>query len=323
MQACCDCTWVLALICLYKAYWQLHRGEERHWHHQEARSFAARRTRRLIVKPKRCASRDLLSTDTGSSDMAPSFVRVVSLLLATPPKENTVSFQVCLSPGCVADGAHKTLDKLQALAPPQVEISAGTCESLCGNGPVVSQCSKEKNKIIHRRISGDALLDLLSEYAIDANLLEGYDLVSQAQDLFQKKLYEESIPLYEKGIGMALEPATVLLESDDREEQDEMPQRLEWLVQAYREEAEARLQVNDKEGALDSARSACDLSNNADAQSLDVLATVCQALNDAAGELDALKAYFALPEDPNVSREVANRKRTLGFRLAKLEREAS
>jgi len=253
--------------------------------------------------------------------MAPSFVRLVSVFLATPANDK-VSFQVCLSPGCVADGAHKTLDKLQAVAPPEVNVVAGTCESLCGNGPVVIQPC-DKKKVVHRRISGDALLDLLSEYAIDPNLLEGYDLVSQAHDLFMKKVYQDAIPLYEKGIAMALEPSKALLPLDEQVEDKGFPQRLEWLVRAYREDAEARLQVGDKDGASVSARAACDLSNNADSPSLDVLATVYQACNDNRGELKALQAMFALPEDPNMPRAVANRRRTLGFRLAKLEREAS
>lgn len=252
--------------------------------------------------------------------MAPSFAKNVSLLLATPFNDNKVSFQVCLSPGCVADGAHKTLDKLRAVAPSHAEINAGTCESLCGNGPIVSQVSGEKKKIIHRRISGDALLALLTDYAVDPALLEGYDLVSQAQDYFRKKKYQEAILLYEKGIRIALEPARDLLETD---EHDEMPKQFDWLVRAYREEAEAKLQVNDAQGSLVSARAACDLSNNGDAPSLDMLATICQALSDANEELNALQAYFALPEDPNMPREVANRRRTLGFRLAKLEREVA
>lgn len=255
--------------------------------------------------------------------MAASFVRLASLLLATPSSnDNAISFQVCLSPGCVADGAHKTLDKLQALAPPQVDISPGTCESLCGNGPVVSSESSEAKRMIHRRISGEALLDLLSEYTIPPQLLDGYDLVAQAQDLFVKKDYDAAIPLYEEGIGLALEPAKELLLLDETDDA-EVPQRLQWLVRASREEAQARLEVGDKEGALVSARRACDLSNNADVPSLDTLATVCQALKDNAGELKALQAMFALPQDPNMPREEANRRRTLGFRLAKLEREAS
>lgn len=248
------------------------------------------------------------------------------MLLATPSSnDKIVSFQVCLSPGCVADGAQRTLDKLHAVAPPQAHVTAGTCESLCGNGPIVTQPSN-KQKVIHRRISGDALLDLLNDYAIDPALLEGYDLVAQAQDLFVKKEYQQAIPLYEKGIAMALEPTMALVQLDEQVENQEevaMPQRLDWLVRAYREEAEARLQVGDKEAALVAANAACDLSNNVDAPSLDVLASVCQACNDATGELKALQAMFALPEDSKMTREVANRRRTLGFRLAKLEREAS
>ena len=250
--------------------------------------------------------------------MGPSFIRLVALLLTTPASKN-VSFQVCLSPGCLADGARQTLDKLQALAPHNLDISAGTCESLCGNGPIVSQLS-EKKKVTHRRVSGDALLDLLSDYAIDPKLLEGYELVSQAQEWFLKKEYSQAMSLYEKGIRMALEPAKALLHLDPQEG-DGMPKRVEWLVRAYRQEAESRLQLGDHDGALVAAKAACNLSNNADAASLEVLASVCQAGKNVRGELEALQALFALPEDAKMSREVANRRRTLGFRLAKLERE--
>lgn len=256
--------------------------------------------------------------------MAPSIgVRLVSFFLtATPTHEQKVSFSVCLSPGCVADGALKTLDKLTALAPANVDVMPGTCESLCGNGPVVVTNSPDDKKVIHRRITGDALLELLTsdaEHAIDSSLLKGYDLVAQAQDLFENKKYEQAIPLYEDGIEMALKPAKALVDDAD----EAVPKRLEWLIRAYRDQAQACLEVGEKERALHSAKAACDLSNNAHAPSLDVLATVCQACNDAVGELEALQAMFSLPEDPNMTREVANRRRTLGFRLAKLEREAS
>ena len=114
------------------------------------------------------------------------------------------SFQVCLSPGCVADGACDTLDKLRAVAPPEVEVGAGTCESLCGNGPVVSQTDGDDKKVIHRRVAGSALVDLLSEYPIHSAIVEGYELVSQAKQHFIKKEYQEAIPLYEQGIQKAI-----------------------------------------------------------------------------------------------------------------------
>ena len=187
---------------------------------------------------------------------------------------------------------------------------------------------------------GDSLLNLLeatssssssrSSNAIDDSALlllwNGYNLVEQAQECFRNKQYEQAISLYKEGIEMALEPAQALVESPNNNEHQNggMPRQFAWLVRAYCEESEAKLQVNDKEGALESARAACHLSKNTNAQSLTVLATACQAINDAHGELQALKAYFDLKEDdPNMPRNEANRRRSLGFRLQKLEREAS
>lgn len=244
--------------------------------------------------------------------MAP-FARILPFLLAACSK---TSFQVCLSPGCAADGACETLDKLQALAPPQVEVSAGTCESLCGSGPVVSFHGEDFKKVIHKRVAGKALLDLLlSHYPIHPSLLEGYELVAQAKQYFLKKDYQRAIPLYERGIQMALVP------TKEQFQDDETQDGMRWLVRAYAQEAEAHLAIADFQGALASAQAACNLSNHMDSHSLEVLANICQVRKDARGELGALQRLFALPQDPNMPREVANQRRTLGFRLQKLERE--
>jgi thiamine monophosphate synthase len=138
------------------------------------------------------------------------------------------------------------------------------------------------NKILHRRIVGDSLLNLLeatsssssSSNDIDAALLllwNGYNLVEQAQKCFRNKQYEQAISLYKKGIEMALEPAQALVKSSNNEQNGMLPRQFAWLVRAYCEESEAKLQVNDdKEGALESARAACHLSKNTNAQSLTV-----------------------------------------------------
>jgi tetratricopeptide (TPR) repeat protein len=183
-------------------------------------------------------------------------------------------------------------------------------------GPVISQTDGNDKKVIHRRGAGSALLHLLGEYPVSSALVEGYELVSQAKQHFSKKEYQEAIPLYEKGIQMALGPAKEQFK-DSYESQDGM----QWLTRAYAQEAEARLVVADLKGALASAQAACDLSNNSDSHSLEVLAKTCQSCEDARRELKALQSLFALPIDSNMSREVANRRRTFGFRLQTLERE--
>lgn len=103
-----------------------------------------------------------------------------------PPIE-LVRYQVCQSPGCLADGAKETLERLQALAPPNVIVETGSCFSACGHGPVISeerivprnflkidpgevvesrsqqqQSQHSKKSLTHRRVKGSArVLQLL------------------------------------------------------------------------------------------------------------------------------------------------------------------
>jgi hypothetical protein len=105
--------------------------------------------------------------------------------------------------------------------------------------------------VIHRRVAGSALVDLLSEYPIHPALVEGYELVSQAKQHFIKKEYQEAIPLYEQGIQKALGPAKEQFK-DASESQDGMP----WLTRAYAQYSEARLAVTDLKGTLASAQAA-------------------------------------------------------------------
>jgi hypothetical protein len=212
-----------------------------------------------------------------------------------------------------------------------------------------------QNKLIYSRMTGDALLNLLLE--MNPCLLEGYELVEQANEYFLKQQdYKRAIPLYEAGIEMAVNPATELVQLDEGilgmkcdAEQNILwssvgRQRLEWLVRAYCDCAKAHLAeaaATNKDVVVDDedntkrtmsiimerarvlAKAACELSNRADMDSLDQLAQVYQASNNPVGELEALQSLLDLPEDPDstVSNNVANRRRLLGFRRAKLERE--
>mmetsp|Transcript_2892 Transcript_2892/g.4671 ORF Transcript_2892/g.4671 Transcript_2892/m.4671 type:complete len:243 (+) Transcript_2892:41-769(+) len=230
----------------------------------------------------------------------------IILSLVTPQR-----LEVCLSPGCVADGAQSSLDKLQALAP--FTVVEGGCESLCGKGPVVisSNCEDvDQKKIVHKRIAGSSLVQLLEdlEANVPTELVQGYELMENANEAAAAKSFEKAIPLFEEGIRMALEPAKAHGGS------------LTWLGRALRSLATCQLATFQKEAALQAIQQATDLDPS-DAESWDVQAQVCEALKDSQGECNALQAYFALPTADELERTVANRRRTLGFRLQKLERE--
>lgn len=234
---------------------------------------------------------------------------VLFFLLATTPRR----LEVCLSPGCVADGGKTCLERLQALAPYDVE--EGGCVSLCGKGPVVivpSEDDDDSKRVIHRRVSGDVMLKLLEdlEANVPAELVQGYDLVSEAHELEAKKKYDAAVPLYQEGVRVALDTAKSIEGGS-----------LVWLSKALRSLATSQLALFEKEAALESIEEALKLDGD-DFLSLECKAQVCQALKDTKGELEALQAYFALPEPENPPRDVANRRRTWGFRLQKLEREA-
>jgi hypothetical protein len=109
---------------------------------------------------------------------APLLLHILPFLLATerrtsqPPASSRelIVYQVCLSPGCVADGAEDTLERFQAMAPPHIIIEAGVCSSLCGNGPVVlmnppehgdAAMKKKTPAVRHRKVKGDKILELL------------------------------------------------------------------------------------------------------------------------------------------------------------------
>jgi tetratricopeptide (TPR) repeat protein len=278
----------------------------------------------------------------------------------TPRSSKLTTYEVCLSPGCIADGASQTLEKLQALAPPNVVVKAGSCSSLCGNGPVLVAHSSGANnnehpkineKVMkkHRKVSGAKILDLLqgnnenedsgSPSGPPDALIEGYELVLQADDFFTKsKDYAQAVQLYEKALAIAFRPAMDLQTARDQMQKGEdlssssnnaasitkQPTGLQWLIRARCNEATCKLQLGDVGGALFAAQGACNLSRNTSAESFQVLAQVYERKRDAAAELQALQTMFALPVDDEskLSFTQQTQRRTFGFRLDKLEREA-
>jgi tetratricopeptide (TPR) repeat protein len=234
-----------------------------------------------------------------------------SLFLLASSSQRQV-LQVCLSPGCLADGARETLEKLQALCPSaNVAIEEGVCVSLCGKGPVVIQ-NPDTKKMLHKRVEGEVVLKLLQEELgtqVPNALLEGYDLVLKANQAASKKSHQEAVELYQKAIDTSITLAK------------ENGTSLSWIVRALRSLATSQLALFQKQAALDAINKALEIDyQNMD--SLEIKSHICQAMNDVEGEYGALKAYFDLPVEnlTSLPREVQNRRRTLGFRLQKLER---
>lgn len=243
------------------------------------------------------------------------------------------TYKVCLSPGCIADGAGRTLEKLQALAPPDIVIKEGSCTSLCGNGPVVFGENNSK----HRKVSGNKILALLfpddSAGSPSQALLEGYDLVLQADDDFGKKNYAAAVVLYEKALSIAFGPAMDLQTARDHMQRDDAavsttatkpPVGLQWLIRARCNEATAKLELGDVGGALLAANGACNISRNTSVEAFQVLALIYERKKDAMGELQALQNMFALPVvESKLPFSSQNKRREFGFRLAKLERDVA
>lgn len=262
--------------------------------------------------------------------------RLVLALFSTPlnsekaaTTNKMITYEVCLSPACIADGAPQTLERLRAIAPPNVIIKEGTCKSFCGNGPVVLNPT-EPRIIRHRKVKGAKLIDLLAAEGILAlEIVEGYDLVLKADDFYAKKNYRQAVELYEKAVDVAFRSAVELQGERDRMQKEESrqtkaPLGLEWLVRARSNEAMAKLEMGDPNAALLAAQAACNLSRNTNIESFRVLAEIYKRKGDVAAELQTLQTMFALPIDEStLPFQMQNNRRELRFRLAKLERDPS
>jgi tetratricopeptide (TPR) repeat protein len=258
------------------------------------------------------------------------------------PIPERVTLQVCLSPGCVADGAARTMHLLQALAPAHFVIEEGGCNSLCGYGPVVIS-PEASNK--YKKVVEEKALEILYSHNNDPNvpagpskeLVRGYELVQHADLLFDRKDYEQAIVLYEQAIGIAFRSAMDLQTARDHfaqssnsngksandgkmQRKSKYPVGLEWLIRARRNEAVAKLERGDVDGAVLAAQASCNLSRNSSAESFRVLALVYQRKEDMVGELQSLQTMLGLPIDESkLSFQEKNARRLCGFRLQKLE----
>ena len=276
-------------------------------------------------------------------------------------QEDTIIYEVCLSPGCVADGAQATLERMQALAPPHVVVQAGTCSSLCGNGPVVLQDNNQdvtkKKPTTHRKVKHDKILQLLypppqeqvvadpgPPPALPLNdvrrmhppkptittivkseppqaLIQGYNLVLEADQAFEKKDYQTALQLYEKAVQVSFSTAIDLQRQREKQQSDSLS-GLTWLIRARRRQAQSCLELGQYQDAVLAAQAACNLSRNTCAACFQVLARIYQAQENVVGELQAIQKMLALQQQHQDEMSVAeqNGQREWKFRLAKLER---
>jgi tetratricopeptide (TPR) repeat protein len=258
---------------------------------------------------------------TGDRPSSNSNIQGVIAQTSSSLRDALLTYEICLSPGCVADGADETLSRMHALAPPDAIIKPGVCCSLCGNGPIVLEGSKKIRKVSEKKIIdmlfGDEGMDSQQQAVFDA-----FNLVSEANGALKQKDYEKATDLYKNGIDLGLEPALVLEERRIPEDSDTSPPGLQWLINARQQEGTAKLNIGDVDGAVSSAQSACDLSQNSSLDAFEALQEAYAAKGDAERELKTLQSLFALPEPEKMTAIQSNKRRQLGFRLAKLEREA-
>jgi hypothetical protein len=283
----------------------------------------------------------------------------VDLALA---QTKTVTVEVCTSPGCLADGAKDTLLKLQALAPSSVKVCEGGCRSLCGNGPVVIVdetktmrkikgnekvlsvlSTNRQNEITTEADDDPAADDPGTVFTPEQNvILQALDLLDKARGQHDTKNLDAANDLYNQAIelGMKFYGDQSSLSID----------KMAWLIESLQSQADCLSALKRYGDAADAAKSAvnvCDSSSTAaaaaagkdtsDKRSDDTLINYlygslerCQAALESAKtdaarkeELDVLDRFLALPQPQKISVSQQNKRRSLGFRFQKLQRELS
>eukprot|EP00977_Amphora_coffeiformis_P005739 scaffold1216_cov136-Amphora_coffeaeformis.AAC.5 len=257
-----------------------------------------------------------------------------------PPPPSIVRLQICLSPGCTADGSMETLKKMKALAPANVIVEAGSCVSLCGSGPVVVQSkSTSDTPTKEKRVkTDDKILQILYPTGdIPKDLIKGYELVEKGDAAFAKEDHKLAVHLYEEAVNVAFRSAVVLenereylikLEdqnktsttnrSSSRNPTTRVPEGLDWLIRARRNEASCKLKLGDVDGAMLAAQASCNLSRNTCAESFLLLAEIYRIEGALEGELQALEKTLSLwVEETSLSFAQKNQRRIASLRLQK------
>jgi hypothetical protein len=254
---------------------------------------------------------------------------------STTTTKTTKIYEICLSPGCIADGAELTLQKIQALAPYSTsvcKVKAGVCQSLCGNGPIV--LNNETNQKIRKVTNDDKILKLLdidtgkgtTAAAAAAAILQAFEYLNEAKDTSDT---ETQLTLYEKAIAIGV--------STIADKEYSLDQIL-WLVEALQEQTQSLLKGNDKNqeaAAIQAAEKAVALVRTAssfdkdDQNSVSLLYKCLECLQQALEasqdktlverEVDTLQQLFEL-EPQKLTTTQQNKRRTLGFRLQRLKK---
>ncbi|KAG7354679.1 hypothetical protein IV203_004035 [Nitzschia inconspicua] len=252
----------------------------------------------------------------------------------------TTTLEVCLSPGCLADGAQLTLQKLQALSDgSNIKVQKGVCCSLCGNGPVVLNGNNKIRKVS----SDDKILKLLGsdDQSPDPRfqtILQSFELIQQARQAVKSRDFGAGVELFQKGVDLGM----------DQSSSSSSLAQVSYLVEALQEQACALLQLPDKESktrAVDAAQRSVDLIKRTSEcitdddvaflsyySSLESLQEALESCNKVVPkvdkeilrqELETLQKLMGLPEPLGLTSTQKNKRRSQGFRLQKLERDVS
>ncbi|OEU11798.1 hypothetical protein FRACYDRAFT_244922 [Fragilariopsis cylindrus CCMP1102] len=299
------------------------------------------------------------------------------------------NLEVCMSPGCIADGADQALLKLQALSSSSsssitgdgtdvndavgVVVKPGVCCSLCGNGPVVFDKSNNK-KYRNVLLSNDKILDIvLSSSDDDDNvndgddddddgnnsnistrsrsnmnkILDGINLYFDGDKALKSKDYITAIEKYTMAIDIGMKnPITIsIIEKQQQQQQNKTTNNddastLNWLINAYCNKAKSKLFLNnDVNDAIICAEKASELSLHTSIDSFIILQEAYQKRDSSKAddddsiirdELHALQSIFDLLDANNNNNNMrknkpimdVNKRRTLAFRLTKLQQQA-
>lgn len=238
-------------------------------------------------------------------------------------------YEVCMSPGCMADGASSTLQKLQALVPPGDEVVEGVCCSLCGNGPIV-MTPTEKMITKHRRTKGAKLLEILSQdkqAKLSQQLVEAYALYEQGIEAMEVNDLETAVNPFKDAIRIGSGRPSVDLQEQRQKygienlSVDGIPTGLLWLIDLQRKSAYAQIELKNLEGALIAAVAANNLAAGNDTESLEILVRIHEMGANPNEELAALRNLIQLMDSKGeLSRQDQNKRRQMGFRQQNLER---
>ncbi|KAL7537205.1 hypothetical protein ACHAWF_005687 [Thalassiosira exigua] len=171
----------------------------------------------------------------------------------------------------------------------------------------------------------------------------GYELSLEAHEAYGAKKYQSAVDLYTEAMESGRKPAMMLQEArcENGAPSDGYPEGVKWIVSSFKNSCRSKLFLKDIDGARRDAFAATVFSQNFDADAHECLAEVCAASKDAIGEAQALKSAIAQYErmveecskplpgmDAPARAEAARkrmqaeaRKRELGFRVTKLEKE--